>query len=109
MAFARKFLGKGQLGTSDTTIYAPTGNAVGTIGTLTVYNTSSTVQVEVTIYAPHTGTPDRILKKFVLNPEKDLVIPNAVNQVIEGSSSYQISGLASVAATVDFTISGAEE
>jgi hypothetical protein len=109
MAFSRKFQGKGQLGTSDTPIYAPTGSAIGTIGVLALYNTSASDQAEVTIYSPHTGTPDRILEKVVLNPEKSHLVRYAVNQVLEGSASYQISGLASVAATVDFTISGAEE
>lgn len=107
MAFSRKFQGKGQLGVTDTEIYAPQGNAVGTIGVLSFYNTSTTAQVEVTVYSPHTGTPDRVLEKFVLNPEKSHSCRFAVNQVIE--SSYQISGLAGTGSVVDFTCSGAEE
>lgn len=107
MAFSRKFMGKGQLGTSDTQIYAPSGNAVGTVGKLSFFNTSSTAQATVTIYAPHTGTPDRILEVVVIGPQKTHVCRAAVNEVIE--SGYQMSALASVAATVDFSMSGAEE
>lgn len=107
MAFSRKFQGKGQLAATDTQIYAPAGNAVGTVGVLTFYNTSSSAQVTVTVYAQHTGTPDRILEKFVLNPEKSHICRPATNQVI--ASGYQISGLASTGALVDYTCSGAEE
>lgn len=109
MAFSRKLQGTGQLAITDTTIYEPAGNATGTIGTLSFYNTSATTQVVVTVYAPHTGTAARVLEKFTINPEKSHVCRPAINQVIEGSASYQLSALASVAATVDFTCSGAEE
>lgn len=107
MASARKFLGKGQLAATNTTMYAPTGNAVGTIGVLSFYNTSSTAQVTITVYAQHTGTPDRILDRVVLNPQKSYISRSAINQVVE--SGYLISALASTGALVDFTISGAEE
>ena len=108
MPYSRKFQGTGQLAATDTTIYAPSSSSTGTIGVLSFYN-GHTAQVTVTVYSPHTGTPGRILEKFSINPGKSHICRPAINQVIEGASSYELSALASVASVVDYTCSGAEE
>lgn len=110
MAFQRKNLGSGQLGASETTIYTPNvNNLTGIVGSLTFFNTSSTSQVTVTVYAPHTGSASTsdIMEKFTINPEKTHLCREMVNKVIEGGTL--ISALASTDSVVNYSCSGGEE
>lgn len=107
MAFSRKFMGKGLLGTSTASMYTPSGGLKGVIGKLSLFNESTTTQVKVTIESPHTGTPDRVLDEVTINPRKSYKCSAAVNEVIE--NGYQISGYADTTSVIAYTISGAEE
>lgn len=108
---ARKHLGNGtvSLSATETTIYVPSvSNLTGTIGNLVFFNTSSSAQITVIVYGPHTGSAgnDDIVEEFVLNPRKSHVCREMVNAVCD--SLKKISCQCDTAAVLSYNCSGDE-
>lgn len=88
---ARKHLGNGTVASAatETTIYQPSAaNLIGTVGSLTFFNSSSTAQATVTVYGPHTGaaaTSD-IIDEYTINPRKSYICRPAINKVVANSA-----------------------
>lgn len=87
---ARKHLGSGSVtnAATETTIYQPAAtNLIGTVGSLTFFNTSTTVQIVVTVYGPHTGAAAAgdIIDEAVINPRKSYICRPSINKVVGGS------------------------
>lgn len=108
---ARKHLGNGAvaLSATETTIYQPAvSNLTGTIGNLVFFNTSSSAQITVIVYGPHTGAAgsDDIIEEFVLNPRKSHLCREMVNVVCDNSKL--ISCQCDTAAVLSYNCSGDE-
>lgn len=110
MAFSRKHLGSGLLGSAETTMYTPTAtNITGVIGKVSFFNESTTAQVTVTIYSPHSGSAASgdYLDEVVINPRKSYICRAAVNEVIPGGQV--LSAVASTGSVISYSVSGGEE
>ena len=95
MATVRTHLASGTVTTSatETTIYQPTGTKIGTCGSLTFFNSSTTATILVTVYGPHAGAAanEDLIDEFYLGPRDSYLCRNAINKVASGASSQLFS------------------
>lgn len=113
MAFTRKHLGNGTVASAstETTMYQPAAtNITGVLGSVTFFNSSTTAQIVVTVYGPHTGAAadEDIVDEVVINPRKSYICRAMINKVVGGSNLISVECDAG-SDVLTYSVDGAEE